>query len=149
MSSCEEESIGRQIYICGQAMRNYADQKLKNHDLTVEQLHILKQLYLAAGQTQSQLCEGVGKSPANITRILDRLEKKGRVNRKNNPGDRRSTLVFLTEEGEVLEDQVHEQDRQRQDGRRCGLDPEAGEHERQRAECDHANADSGRTGRQP
>ncbi len=102
MSSCEEESIGRQIYICGQAMRNYADQKLKNHDLTVEQLHILKQLYLAAGQTQSQLCEGVGKSPANITRILDRLEKKGRVNRKNNPGDRRSTLVFLTEEGEVL-----------------------------------------------
>lgn len=99
MNSCEEESIGRQIYICGQAMRNYADQRLKNHDLTVEQLHILKQLSLANGQTQSQLCEGVGKSPANITRILDRLEKKGSVIRKNNPDDRRSTLVFLTEEG--------------------------------------------------
>ncbi len=102
MSSCEEESIGRQIYICGQAMRNYADQRLKNHDLTVEQLHILKQLFLANGQTQSQLCEGVGKSPANITRILDRLEKKGSVSRKNNPDDRRSILVFLTEEGEEL-----------------------------------------------
>ena len=102
MSSCEEESIGRQIYICGQAIRNYADQKLRNHDLTVEQLHILKQLSFVKGQTQSQLCEGAGKSPANITRILDRLEKKGSVNRKKNPDDRRSTLVFLTEEGEDL-----------------------------------------------
>ncbi len=102
MSSCEEESIGRQIYICGQAMRNYADQKLKNHDLTIEQLHILKQLSLVSGQTQSQLCGGVGKSPANITRMLDRLEKKGSVIRKNNPDDRRSILVSLTEEGESL-----------------------------------------------
>lgn len=102
MSSCEEESIGRQIYVCGQAMRNYADQRLKNHDLTVEQLHILKQLLVANGQTQRRLCEGAGKSPANITRILDRLEKKGRINRKKNPDDRRSTLVFLTEDGETL-----------------------------------------------
>jgi len=102
MTSRQNESIGRQIYICGQAMRNYADQKLKKHDLTVEQLHILKQLFVSVGQTQRQLCEGVGKSPANITRILDRLEKKGSVNRKRNPDDRRSILVFLSEEGESL-----------------------------------------------
>lgn len=106
MNSCEEESIGRQIYICGQAMRNYADQRLKNHDLTVEQLHILKQLSAANGQTQRQLCEEAGKSPANMTRILDRLEKKGSVIREKNPDDRRSTLVFLTEEGETLLSEV-------------------------------------------
>ena len=102
MNSCEEESIGRQIYICAQAMRSYADQKLKKHDLTIEQLHILKQLAVSEVQTQNQLCEGVSKSPANITRILDRLEKKGRVNRRTNPEDRRSVLVSLTEEGEYL-----------------------------------------------
>ena len=102
MSSCEEESLGRQIYICGQAMRSYADQKLKKHDLTIEQLHILKQLSVTAGQTQSQLCEVVSKSPANITRILDRLEKKGSVIRCNNPEDRRSVLVSLTKGGESL-----------------------------------------------
>ena len=83
-------------------MRSYADQKLKKHDLTIEQLHILKQLSVTAGQTQSQLCEAVGKSPANITRILDRLEKKGSVNRSNNPEDRRSVLVSLTKDGESL-----------------------------------------------
>jgi len=102
MKSGQKESIGRQIYNCGQAMRSYADQKLKNHDLTVEQLHILKRLSAVEGQTQSRLCSEVGKSPANITRILDRLEKKGCVNRKNNPKDRRSVLVFLTREGESL-----------------------------------------------
>lgn len=102
MRCVEEESIGRQIYNCGQAMRSYADKKLKKHDLTVEQLHILKQLSASEGQTQSRLCREVGKSPANVTRILDRLEKKGCVNRKNNPNDRRSVLVFLTREGEHL-----------------------------------------------
>ena len=105
MSSCEEESIGRQIYICGQTMRSYADQRLKKYDLTLEQLFVLKQLSANDGQIQSQLCEGVGKSPANVTRILDRLQKKGTVCRKNNPDDRRSTIVLLTEAGErMLED---------------------------------------------
>ncbi len=102
MSSCEEESIGRQIYMCGQVLKNYADQKLKQYDLTIEQLHLLKQLSVSKGQTQYQLAEGTNKSPANITRILDRLEKKGLVSRKKNPSDRRSILVFLTEQGESL-----------------------------------------------
>jgi len=106
MNSCKEESIGRQIYICGQAMRTYADHKLKKYDLTVEQLHIMKQLSPADGRTQNHLCGLVGKSPANITRMLDRLEKKGSVSRQNNPDDRRSTLVFLTREGESLLSEV-------------------------------------------
>ena len=46
------------------------------------------------------------KSPANITRILDRLERKGRVVRRPNPEDRRSSLVFLTTEGARLCDEV-------------------------------------------
>lgn len=105
MSSCDE-SFFRLIALTGQAMRSYADQRLKGFDLTVEQLQLLQQLDLLSGRPQSVLGEVSSKSPANITRILDRLEKKKRIVRRRNPEDRRSTLVFLTEEGERLRAEV-------------------------------------------
>jgi len=105
MGSCEE-SFFRLIALTGQAMRSYADQRLKCFDLTVEQLLLLKQLNTLTGQPQSRLGKVSSKSPANITRILDRMERKQRIVRRLNPNDRRSSLVFLTEEGERLRAEV-------------------------------------------
>jgi len=105
MSSCEE-SFWRMIALTGQAMRSFADKRLRGYDLTVEQLQLLKQLAVDNGLTQSILCRISDKSPANITRILDRLEKKRRIVRRPNPEDRRSSLVFLTAEGERLRAEV-------------------------------------------
>ncbi|MBU1566871.1 MAG: MarR family transcriptional regulator [Proteobacteria bacterium] len=105
MSSCDE-SFFRLIALTGQAMRSYADQRLKSFDLTVEQLQLLKELEVDTGRPQSVLCEVSSKSPANITRILDRLAKKNRIVRRQNPEDRRSSLVYLTEKGEKLRAEV-------------------------------------------
>jgi DNA-binding MarR family transcriptional regulator len=105
MNSCEE-SFFRLIALTGQAMRSYADQRLKGFDLTVEQLLLLKQLNTLTGKPQSVLGEVSSKSPANITRILDRMERKQRIVRRLNPKDRRSSLVYLTEEGERLRAEV-------------------------------------------
>jgi DNA-binding MarR family transcriptional regulator len=105
MSSCDE-SFFRLIALTGQAMRSYADQRLKSFDLTVEQLQLLKELTADTGRPQSVLGALSSKSPANVTRILDRLEKKKRIVRRQNPDDRRSSLVFLTEEGERLQAEV-------------------------------------------
>jgi DNA-binding MarR family transcriptional regulator len=105
MSSCEESFL-RLIALTGQAMRSYADQRLKSFGLTVEQLQLLQQLEVEVGRPQSVLGEVSSKSPANITRILDRLEKKKRIVRRRNLKDRRSSLVFLTEEGEMLRAKV-------------------------------------------
>lgn len=101
-----DESFLRQIAVTGQLMRNFADQRLKGFDLTVEQLQLLKQLTIDFGTPQNVLGEAAAKSPANITRILDRLEKKNRVVRRPNPDDRRSSLVFLTPEGKRLQQEV-------------------------------------------
>ena len=106
MKTTCEESFWRLIGLTGQSMRSYADQRLKSYDLTVEQLQVLKQVDLDRGQPQNKLSQLTGKSPANMTRILDRLEKKNRIVRKMNPEDRRSSLVFLTEDGEKLKDEV-------------------------------------------
>lgn len=101
-----EESYWRLIGSTSQAMRSYADQRLKSYDLTVEQLQVLKQVDLHRGLPPRNLSVLTGKSPANMSRILDRLEKKKRIIRTLNPEDRRSILIFLTEEGKALKDEV-------------------------------------------
>ena len=106
MDTTCDESFWRLIGLTGQAMRSYADQRLKSYDLTVEQLQVMKQTDVDAGLPQRNLSSLTGKSPANMTRILDRLEKKNRIVRRHNPNDRRSILVFLTKEGKVLRDEV-------------------------------------------
>lgn len=87
-------------------MKSYADRRLKTFDLTLEQMQVLKNTSIEIGLTQRKLSEETFKSPANMTRILDRMEKKNIIVRKNNPDDRRSSLVFLTEEGESLREKV-------------------------------------------
>lgn len=104
--SCEERSLLRTIYLTAQVMKSYADSRLKILDLTVEQMEVIKRASIKNGKTQSKLSEETVKSPANMTRILDRMEKKKLILRRKNPMDRRSSLVFLTEEGEKLRDAV-------------------------------------------
>ena len=102
MATCQSNSLGRLIYLTSQTMRNYVERVLKPFDLTGEQAHLLKNLDTATGRSQNELCELAGKSPANITRILDRLEKKKLIVRRENPDDRRSSLVLQTETGSRL-----------------------------------------------
>lgn len=102
MKPCEEESIGRLLYHTAQIMTVHAEKVLKPYDLTVEQLHLLKNIPEEPALSQNQLCELAQKSAANVTRILDRLERKGCIKRKKNPADRRATLLFLTNQGKEL-----------------------------------------------
>ena len=102
MTTCQQDTIGRLTYMTTMALKNCLENRLKLHDLTAEQFQVLKSLGEETGITQSRLCEMVLKSPANITRILDRLEKKNCIKRRPNPEDRRSLLVYLTPAGETL-----------------------------------------------
>lgn len=107
MVTCKEESLGRLIYHTTQAMRNMAEKILYPYDLTVEQMHLLKNMSVDTGMTQKALGGRVNKSPANLTRMLDRLEMKALIVRRQDPGDRRVCLVFLTDKGIALVQQVH------------------------------------------
>ena len=93
MKRCNEESLGRQIYIVSQEMRNFAERVLKPYALTLEQFHLLKNMSLDAGMTQRQICNLTSKTPANMSRMLDRMESKSLVARRENPVDRRASLV--------------------------------------------------------
>ncbi len=106
MKPCDEKSIGRLLYVTAQTMTLHAEKVLKPYGLTVEQFHLLKNMSETDVLSQNQLCEIVQKSAANVTRILDRLEKKGFITKERNQADRRSFLLFLTDQGRDLVDEV-------------------------------------------
>jgi len=85
-----------------------AEKILYPYDVTVEQMHLLKNMSVDAGITQKALGGIVNKTPANLTRILDRLETKALILRRPDASDRRVYLVFLTDKGMALVKDVHE-----------------------------------------
>ena len=108
MTIHNEQPLGRMIYFLAQDIRNLAEKVLAPYELTLEQFQTLKALSPAAGLTQRQLGMEINKNPANMTRILDRLEAKELTLRRQDPADRRAYLVFLTDKGKVLMDEVIE-----------------------------------------
>ena len=58
------------------------------------------------GITQQVLAERTAKDKACLTNLMNNLEKKGYVHRKEDPEDRRNKLVFLTPEGEEFKKQI-------------------------------------------
>jgi DNA-binding MarR family transcriptional regulator len=81
--------------------------------LSVVHLNVLMALRARGSLTMSQLAELLDVSVASATGIVDRMEKKGVVERHHSDADRRVVEVHVTERGEALsqamraERQVH------------------------------------------
>lgn len=74
----------------------------KQYNLTGPQSTILRTLVKDGPLPSASLSRRLYVTPANITGIVDRLEKRGLVQRVGKEGDRRVVLVALTESGEEL-----------------------------------------------
>ena len=69
-------------------------------DITVSQLECLKYLQRHGACSAAELAEGLHMSPPAITKLVDRLVRKGLVMRRDRPDDRRSVEISLTEAGQ-------------------------------------------------
>lgn len=76
--------------------------------LTVIEWYILRALYVQDGQHASQLAKAVGRAATSFTPNLDKLEKKGFIERRADPSDRRAIRIFLTELAEERREAVLE-----------------------------------------
>jgi DNA-binding MarR family transcriptional regulator len=96
-----EDMINYQIYRIARLLRYkfQHDMRMVGLDMTQEQYFILFQLWQKDGQYQAELADDLFGDTPNITRILDVMEKKGFINRRSDPGDRRKYRVFLAERG--------------------------------------------------
>jgi len=77
-----------------------------NVDLTPEQWVVLDHLNKKGASSQTDLANGTFKDAPTVSRIIDKLAKKGLAERTRFPNDRRRYQVALTEKGESIHEQL-------------------------------------------
>jgi DNA-binding MarR family transcriptional regulator len=95
MVAREEERVSSLVFHLGRELRTALDRRLTNHDLTSQQAALLLRSRLMKHPNPIQMAEHLGTDTAGMTRLLDRLEKKGLIFRKMSPDDRRSIVIVL------------------------------------------------------
>ena len=95
-------SIGGLLGRVKLAMVGALDAELAPLDITAAQFVILKTIALGEADSASGLCKDISYDPGAMTRMLDRLERRGLVRRVAHPNDRRASNLELTAEGKAV-----------------------------------------------
>lgn len=81
-------------------------QLIEPNDLTVIEWYILRALYQQDGQHASELARAVGRAATSFTPNLDKLQKKGFIERRPDASDRRAVRIYLTTKGHECREEV-------------------------------------------
>jgi DNA-binding MarR family transcriptional regulator len=94
------------LYHTASRINKRADEFLRAHRLTDVQFNLMLLLLYQGGEngglTQVELSRMMLVNRANITSLVDRMERGGLVRRTAMPGDRRCNVVRLTDKGRRL-----------------------------------------------
>ena len=72
------------------------------YDLTLSQFGVLEALYHAGDLTVGEVKEKILSSDGTIPVVVKNLEKRGLLFRKQDPADKRKSILSLTEQGRNL-----------------------------------------------
>ena len=92
-----DSNIGFLVHDVARLMRTVYDRRMAPLGLTRSQWWVLNHLYFHQGISQTELASLLDIEKASLGRLLDRMEAKDWVMRKNDPEDKRTKRVFLTE----------------------------------------------------
>ncbi len=99
MSRQDSETVADLIREHSSAAMRYAAAVAKRMGVEASELAALEHLQSSGPMTPGRLGGRLSMSPGAVTALVDRLEKRGHVERMPNPEDRRSALLRETEQG--------------------------------------------------
>jgi len=97
-----EQNIGFLLHDVARLMRKRFEQNARGLGLTRSQCQVLAHLARNEGIQQGTLAEILEVEPITLTRIVDRLEEGGFVDRRAHPTDRRIRQLHLTKKAHPL-----------------------------------------------
>lgn len=101
--SYNREELSAVIYKVNKLLKIQMQNILKNFDITTDQWIVLGKIVHNSGNyNQRDLAEACFKERAAITRMLDIMEKKGLIERRDSASDRREYILYATEKGMKL-----------------------------------------------
>ena len=98
------KEVAVEINLTGCKLKQFIASKLRQMEvpLTPEQFILIDLLWNQGSMSQQQLADQMQKDKNSVTKLVDALERKGFVVRKQNRQDRRSNTLVLTEKAEGL-----------------------------------------------
>jgi DNA-binding MarR family transcriptional regulator len=99
-------------------------ERLAALELTPADAGILRLLRTEAGLSQQELAAKLRIHPSRLVAILDNLEKRGFVERRPNPNDRRLYSLYSTSEGGAVLEKIGRVARSHQESLLAGLSEE-------------------------
>lgn len=99
-----ETSFGRILGVAHTSLFRYLSKLMREQNLpiTPEQFSVLSYLWQQDGLQQTELATCTDRNRANVTRIVDILEREGIVERRDDVNDRRVFRIYLTDKGKSL-----------------------------------------------
>lgn len=98
------KEIAVELNLTGCKLKQFLAAKLKQMSipLTPEQFMLIDLLWNHGEMSQQQLADLMQKDKNSVTKLVDAIERKGFVVRKQNKKDRRSNTLVLTEKANQL-----------------------------------------------
>ena len=104
MEAAAAEILDRLLALSG-VLHHLLTEVAARHDLTPQQVVLLRSL--EAPRPMRALACAMRCDPSNVTGLIDRVERRGLVERVADPGDRRVKLLSLTAAGRRVRDEIH------------------------------------------
>jgi len=96
----------RDLVLAYQGFERYSAPHINALGLTTTQFDVIATLGNQPPMTCKELGEKTLVTKGTLTGVLERLEAKGILQRKANPGDARSQMIGLTAQGQQLFDKI-------------------------------------------
>jgi len=93
----ERQSIGRLVSILYRHAKVYFHREMGNHDLGHGQLPLLMYIIMHEQVTQHQINDHFYLDKGSTSSMIKNLEKNGFITRRQDPGDKRSSVLEITE----------------------------------------------------
>jgi len=89
------------LLLTADVVRRYGESLVASSGVTLQQYNVLRILRGSrpAGLPTLEIASRMIEQAPGITRLLDRLERKGLISRQRSPGDRRQVLCVITDKG--------------------------------------------------
>ncbi len=101
-----DETLSEAFWSVARQLRDTSQATLAPWDITPAHLRALRVLMRHGVMRLSELSDHLRIAPRSTTQVIDALESRGLVQRRPDPGDRRATLVEVTEHGASVLDAI-------------------------------------------
>ncbi len=100
------ENLGALLNDASRAVRRRFEYLTSEHGLSVPQWRLLRHILTNGPCNQSILADLLDVEPISVSRMIDRMEQSGWLNREPHPDDRRARIIVPTDKARAIAPQA-------------------------------------------